>query len=129
MQFTSSEQALQYNKALKFHDDESARIILSTDKPAEQKQLGRSIVNFDSTEWSNTRDELFQDILRAKFGQNVISKNYILSTGNKILAEASLRDTYYGTGYSINHKDTLSGSWPGDNKLGSMLMAIRDELN
>ena len=103
---------------------------MSSNDPIEQKQLGRHIQGFNATEWNHARDALFQSILRAKFQQDLKSKKYLVNTGAKTLAEASLRDMYYGTGFSISNKNTLdSDNWSGKNKLGSMLMIVREELN
>ena len=55
---------------------------------------------------------------------------FLLGTGTKLLAEASLRDTTYGIGMSITYGTVLDKkTWKGRNKLGECLMKIRSILN
>jgi ribA/ribD-fused uncharacterized protein len=68
--------------------------------------------------WDEIRDTVMEDILRSKFNGNLKVKEVLLSTGNAILRENSPRDSYWGTG----------GDGSGKNKLGILLMKIRDEI-
>lgn len=54
---------------------------------------------------------------------------YLLSTGDKILAEASPYDTIWGIGLEASDFDsTHPDRWPGKNLLGKVLMRVREEL-
>ena len=54
----------------------------------------------------------------------------MLSTGDKTLAEANGKDTYFAIGLPLTHPDVLDAAkWaPHSNQLGEMLMEIRHEL-
>ena len=52
----------------------------------------------------------------------------LLSTGKKILAEASF-DNVWGTGVPLHYKDALDHEgWVGIGLLGEMLTIVRDQL-
>ncbi len=56
--------------------------------------------------------------LRAKFSQNKELKDKLLATGQAKLVEHTDRDKYWGDG----------GNGEGKNRLGILLMKLRDEL-
>ncbi|MBO7462860.1 MAG: DUF1768 domain-containing protein, partial [Bacteroidales bacterium] len=54
---------------------------------------------------------------------------FLLSTGNKILVEASPYDKIWGIGIDENHPDAYTPSrWLGENHLGFALMSARDAI-
>lgn len=62
-----------------------------------------------------------------KFGQNNDAANYLKGTGDKILVEGSEFDAVWGCG--INYQDPKiqnKQNWTGQNKLGDVLMMVRD---
>ncbi len=64
-----------------------------------------------------------------KFSQNEELKNFLLSTNNKILAEASPYDKIWGIGIGQDDKDAYNiDKWKGENLLGKALMKVREEL-
>ena len=66
---------------------------------------------------------------KAKFGQNPAIKEYLLSTGDAILAEASPYDKIWGIG--LGRAEAKKGTveqWQGENLLGCALMEVRDWL-
>ena len=69
-------------------------------------------------DWNDIRDDIMYKGIFAKFTQNKDLKKLLLMTGNKILIEDSPRDWYWGIG-----KDRT-----GKNKLGELLMRLREEL-
>jgi ribA/ribD-fused uncharacterized protein len=55
--------------------------------------------------------------------------DYLMSTGNKILVEASPLDTIWGIGLGReNTKANNPNTWRGKNLLGFALMEVRDEI-
>lgn len=54
----------------------------------------------------------------------------LIATGDEIIAECSVSDKVWGIGLSMS--DPLRydiTKWPGQNLLGKILMAVRDQLN
>ena len=65
-----------------------------------------------------------------KFGQNYDLKDFLLSTADKIIVEASPVDPVWGIGLAKDHDDaSLPDKWRGLNLLGFALMEVRDELH
>jgi len=64
-----------------------------------------------------------------KFSQNLPFADYLLATGNRVLVEASPRDTIWGIGLGgENPKAQHPDTWRGLNLLGFALMEVRDIL-
>ncbi len=115
-----------YKKAILFGDHNAAREILSTDDPALHKAAGRKISNFQYEVWSQFRYNIMVEILNQKFEDDFL-KGKLLSSGNRILVEASPEDTIRGVGLSENHPDIIDeAEWKGLNLLGKALMEVSD---
>ena len=94
--YSSAEQALQHQKCVHFKDLFRANLILDTCDPGEQKVIGRNVDNYNQVSWSSVRGDILKNILEVKFRQNASLSTFLLETGTRHLAEASLRDTTYG---------------------------------
>ena len=126
--FYSSEQYMMYKKAILFNDLEKAAEILETTSPKVAKIKGRQVKKFVQEIWDkNAQDIVFKACL-LKFSQNEDIKKYLLSTSDKILAEASQFDKIWGIGISIK-KAEEGCEWKGRNWLGKCLMKVRDTLD
>lgn len=65
----------------------------------------------------------------AKFGQHPELRDFLLSTRDRVLVEASPRDRVWGIGLSASdERATSPATWQGLNLLGFALMAARDGL-
>ncbi|MBP3884638.1 MAG: NADAR family protein [Olsenella sp.] len=53
--YSSMEQFMMHRKALLFGDERVASLILSSEDPAEIKQLGREVSGYDDTTWNGAR--------------------------------------------------------------------------
>lgn len=127
--YHTAEQFMMASKARLFGDDEVLRQIIRADKPSDVKKLGRLIRGFDQERWDEAKYDLVVEGNKAKFCQNPELKEFLLSTGNAILAEASPYDKIWGIG--LNKKQAMKGSveqWKGENLLGCALMEVRDWL-
>ena len=104
---------------------ELAYRVLKTPQPVETIAISKGNVLDD-----DTRLEVVRTGLLAKFHQNPHLKEQLLKTGKKILAEANPHDNFWGTGCALR-SDLLSkpGQWSGKNKLGVLLMDLRQELS
>ena len=89
MKYTSLEQYMMHQKALRFHDENIAAQILATDDVAYIKELGRKVSGFDNHVWNGMRQIIVYEGLMAKFTQNPELKRALLDTGNTVLAEAA----------------------------------------
>ena len=81
-------------------------------------QLGRTRKIKMRRNWDNIKDNVMYDALKAKFTQHNELAVLLLETGNKKLIEHTENDAYWGDG----------GDGTGKNRLGKLLMKIREEL-
>ena len=84
--------------------------------PSSAKKLGRKVQL--RSDWENVKDDVMYEICKAKFSQNTELKKRLLSTGNEHLEEGNTwGDKIWGTVNGV-----------GENRLGKILMRIREEL-
>ena len=125
-EFHSSEQWIQYQKALAFGDSYTANLILQTESALDCKRLSYKI-RVDIEKWRNEGYDLCFDGVREKFVQNPPLLALLQSTTPKILAEATL-DRLWGTGIALRDTNALNtGKWNSTGWLSKMLMTIRDD--
>ena len=125
--YNCAEQYMMAEKARLFNDMVSCKEIMSTNDPSEIKRLGRDVQGYDDALWNAHR---FEAVVRgnvAKFSQDEELTNFLLSTGDKIIVEASPLDTIWGIGLDENSADAINPLlWRGTNLLGFALMEARD---
>lgn len=127
IKFYNSEQYMMYHKAKLFGDDEKSEEILKISDPREVKKKGREVKNFNQDIWNENAMDIVYSGCLLKFNQNKEIKEVLLSTKNKVLAEASPYDNIWGIG--ISAKEAKEGKeWRGTNWLGKCLMRVRDTL-
>lgn len=127
--FNSTEQAFMWYKANFFGDRAiCVRAVEETDA-SKVKQLGRLVKNYDEAAWQCVRLGFMTYVNLMKYRQNPEFLEQLLSTGNKILVEASPYDKIWGVGLAQNDKLILdSSNWKGQNLLGIALMKVRELL-
>ena len=127
--YHTAEQFMMASKALLFDDEKTCREILAAYNPHDCQKLGRRISGYDQTSWDASKYEIVVEGNKAKFSQNTDLKEFLLSTGDAILAEASPHDRIWGIGLDRETamKGTI-GQWQGQNLLGFALMEVRDWL-
>ena len=122
-----AEQAIMWLKAILMGDLISANKIAVETNPAICKRYGRQVKPFDESKWLKYRDAIAFEVLRLKF-QDPQLKQWLLETGNEILAEASSQDKIWGIGISVSA--AIRGEkWNGQNLLGNTLMNVRQNIN
>ena len=126
--YTCSEQYIQAKKAELFEDDETHGKIMLTSNPYQIKALGSRVKNFIEQKWQSNARQIAFDACHEKFTQNSLLLDVLKETGNKTIGEAST-DPFWGVGKSLSHVDVLNEDlWTGDNLLGNVLMALREQL-
>lgn len=127
--FTCSEQFFMWSKALAFKDKEIAQKILESEyNPNKYKRLGRQVKNYDDNKWVEIRDKVMYAACYHKFTQNKRLKDYLLSTDESVLIECNNRDNIWACGLSLTDDYNNPNLWTGENKLGFVLMKIRDRI-
>ena len=127
--FSSMEQYMMYEKAILFHDQETAEKILQTDNVAEIKALGRTVQNFDDTVWGQSREEIVYKGVFEKFRQNPELRKRLERTGEEVIAECAVKDKIWGIGLSMKDEDRFCVErWKGQNLLGKILMDVRKNI-
>ncbi len=67
--------------------------------------------------------------LLAKIHQNPKVKEALQKTGQKLIAEASPIDLFWGMGCGLRSTDlSKKNSWKGQNQMGKLWMKLRDDL-
>ena len=91
--------------------------------------MKRKIRNFDGKVWDTKKYEIVVEGNKAKFSQNLELKEFLLSTADAILVEASPYDRIWGIGlYPGQAAKGTVDEWRGLNLLGCALMEVRDWL-
>ena len=62
---------------------------MSSSDPSAHKRIGQGVRNLDNAVWDRVSEDAVLGGNFAKFSQNPTMKHHLLSTGTKILAEAS----------------------------------------
>lgn len=74
-------------------------------------------------DWDEVKDEVMEKVVRAKFKQSLSLRKRLLDTMNQKLVEGNMwHDNYWGDCYCDRCKKI-----EGQNKLGKILMQIREE--
>jgi ribA/ribD-fused uncharacterized protein len=127
--FGCAEQYMMHGKAVLFGDPEMAAEILAADHPRKHKALGRKVRNFDGAVWNRERERIVLEGNRAKFTQNAALEELLLATRGTTLVEASPYDRIWGIGLAATDPRAQDPQkWRGQNLLGRILTALRDEL-
>ena len=111
----TSEHYFQAQKFLVPQIQEKIRQIAS---PIDAALEGRNRQNPLRPDWEEVKDKVMLQALRVKFSQNPEIAKGLLATGDAILIENTRNDDYWADG----------GDGSGKNKLGLLLMQVREEL-
>lgn len=77
------------------------------------------------SDWSEVKDDIMYRIVKLKFNQNPNLREQLCSTGETELVEGNYwHDNYWG-----DCQCTICSPVPGKNKLGKILMRVREELS
>jgi ribA/ribD-fused uncharacterized protein len=127
--YASAEHYMMVTKALLFGDRDTADRIHATTDPAEAKTLGRTVRGYTEARWAEHRFEVVVIGNVAKFAQNHDLRDYLLSTADRVLVEASPKDSIWGIGLTVDDPRAHDpATWGGLNLLGFALMEARARL-
>ena len=90
-------------KARLFQDTSIYYQIMATSSPRDHKNVGRRVRNFDHGEWERRREDIMLTGAYAKFARKPLLRQHLLSTGNRVLAEARPVDHLKRTGMGAAH--------------------------
>lgn len=107
-----------YFQAMKFLDAAHAKKIRETKSPMIAARMGRDRTVKIHADWNSRRDNVMYKAICAKFTQHEDLRAMLLETGNATLVEHTANDGYWGDG----------GDGSGKNRLGELLMKLRDAL-
>ena len=123
------EQYMMACKAELFGDKEIWEQILGCNDPKQIKALGRKVRGFDQAVWDRFKYPIVLNGNWCKFSQNQELREFLLSTGDSVLVEASPYDNIWGIKLSADAPEAQDPFlWRGENLLGFALMEVRDEL-
>ena len=102
---------------------------MASNNPAEMKRLTSNLQHFNQKSWEEKAPEIAHTAILNKFRQNRSLRQYLVSTGDKTLVEASPYDKLWGIGLGKDDRDILKKKniW-GKNLQGGTLMRVRKEL-
>jgi ribA/ribD-fused uncharacterized protein len=127
--FPTAEHGMMAGKVRLYGDEAARAAILAAPTPGKAKALGRGVKGFDETRWAEARYDLVVAVNEEKFRQNPDLAAFLISTGDRILVEASPVDPVWGIGLAADHADARRpGAWPGLNLLGFALIEVRARL-
>lgn len=107
-----------YFQASKFDDKQIKKKIQSFESPMKAATEGRNRKNVLVENWELIKETVMYDALKCKFVQHPKLMQELVLTKGCMLVEHTTNDNYWGDG----------GDGTGQNRLGVLLMRLRDEL-
>ncbi len=111
----TSEHYFQSQKFAGTPDEEEIRLAAT---PTLAARIGRDRNRPLRPDWERVKEDVMRAALQAKFTQHAALRERLLATGDALLVEHTKNDAYWGDG----------GDGTGLNRLGKLLMALRQEL-
>ncbi|CAM3918298.1 MULTISPECIES: NADAR family protein [Flavobacterium] len=107
-----------YFQAQKFENKSYQDKIANALTPMKAAELGRSRKEKIKMNWDNLKDNVMYEVIKAKFTQYEELRVLLAETNEAIIIEHTENDNYWGDG----------GDGKGKNRLGKILMKVREEL-
>lgn len=127
--YPTAEHWMMAGKARLFGDEVAESRIRQVASPKEAKEAGRGVRGFDLSRWDKEKFRIVVEGCIHKFEQNLALRDFLLSTGDLILAEASPVDLIWGIGFAAGDERARNPLlWRGENLLGFALMEARSKL-
>ena len=127
--YPAAEHWMMAEKARLFGDVDVLETILTARTAAAAKAAGRAVRGYSEDAWEAVRYEVVVAGNLAKFSQHDDLGRYLVSTGDRVLVEASPLDRVWGIGLGEDDEAAASPSRRrGRNLLGFALMDVRERL-
>jgi ribA/ribD-fused uncharacterized protein len=107
-----------YFQAQKFAGTPDEEEVQQAKSPMIAARMGRSRKRPLRTDWESVKDSIMHEAVLAKFTQHADLRDILLGTGGAPIVEHTKNDAYWGDG----------GDGRGKNRLGQILMRVREEL-
>jgi ribA/ribD-fused uncharacterized protein len=107
-----------YFQAQKFASTAHEEEIRQAKSPSVAARMGRSRKRPLRPDWERVKDAIMREAVLTKFTQHADLRAILLGTGDALLVEHTSNDSYWGDG----------GDGSGRNRLGQILMSVREEL-
>ena len=107
-----------YFQAHKFTDPAHIEAVRRAPSPLVAARMGRSRSRPLRSDWEQVKDDVMRRAVLRKFEEHADIRAVLLATGDEVIVENAPSDYYWGCG--------ADGS--GQNKLGQILMEVRDIL-
>lgn len=107
-----------YFQAQKFAGTEFEEQLRLIESPMKVAEAGRDRKKPLRKDWEEVKEDIMLEALRAKFTQHEDLREALLATGDAELIEHTANDNYWADG----------GDGKGKNRLGILLMQVRQEL-
>ena len=120
------EHGYQSDKALDVNDMVRYREILAAPTPGLAKYIGSKVQT--SLDWNIKKPHVMRKWQYAKYRQNPELADFICSTAEYPLIEASQKDDWWGAGAGLNSRQLEDGTWDGRNELGTQIEVVRGTL-
>ena len=129
MGFNCAEQFMMFSKSVFFRDYSNANAVMKSNRPREQKALGRQTQNFNVDKWSGVAKDIVYVGSYCKYTQDDRLKEILMATKGITLVEASPYDKIWGIGLAKSDtKAQQRSTWQGKNWLGEVLTQVREDL-
>ena len=107
-----TEKALMLSKAACMGDIQAFELIKAAKDPEVCKQRGRQIKPWDEELWNKSVVQIAISMVYQKFTKVNGLKQVLMSTGDKIIVEATENDKNWGSGFNIGHEfEKVPSEW------------------
>lgn len=128
--FNCAEQFMMAMKAKLFRDEEAFLEIMKATTPKDQKDLGKTVRNFDEDVWAISAPLIVEQGNILKFSQNEHLLTEMLSTDDLKFVEGSPHDRIWGVGMRWDNPAIMDPkNWQGSNLLGEALDRVKVRLS
>ena len=107
-----------YYQSEKFDDIEIKTRIINCETPKEASNIGRDRSLIRKENFKDIKNSVMYDGLYLKFSQNKDIRSKLIETGDKLIREMTVKESYWGVGPNLD----------GDNHIGYILMNVREQV-